>query len=134
MEKSIMLLLLLSGMLFCGETVWQKSLSDAFSVAEKEHKVVMVMVEGTHCRWCKKMRSQTLSSEKAIQALSAFVNVRVNESDPSAMKVLPPLKGVPTIFFLYPDKRVIEHVEGYYSVEDFLSFIKDVRRKTWQVN
>ena len=133
MEKIVLLFLTLCGMLLADDLIWQKDLESAFALADKEHRTVMVMVEGEHCRWCKKMRYRTLGNDRVIAALKSFITVRVDEADETAMKILPPVQGVPTIFFLQPDKKVIETVTGYYGVDDFLSFVKDVKRQTWQV-
>ncbi len=118
-------------LLSASDIVWQKDLAQALQQARQEHKLVMVMVEGKHCRWCKKMRYRTLSNESVTQKLSSYINVRVDEQDKKAMSMLPSIRGVPTIFFLYPDKKVIESVEGYYNVEDFLSFFKEIEQKVW---
>ena len=125
--------ILLGTLLQAGDILWQKDLQHAFETARKENRLLMVMVEGEHCRWCKKMRYRTLDDEKVSRKLENFVNVRVDEADKKSMKVLPPVKGVPTIFFLYPDGKVIETATGYYGVDDFLSFFKAVEQKVWQV-
>ena len=108
---------------------WQKELSSAFAKAAKEDKVVMVMVEGEHCKWCKKMRYRTLGDESVEKKLSDYVNVRVLEENENAVKTLPKIDGVPTIFFMSADKKVIQKLVGYYDVDDFLSFITTVEEK-----
>jgi len=134
MKKIVWLLLTAAGLLFSADIVWQKDMQTAFALAEKENKLVMVMVEGEHCRWCKKMRYRTLGDEGVIEKLQKhYVSVRVDELDKAAMKILPPVKGVPTIFFLYPNKKVIERVTGYYKADDFMSYLKEIDRKVWQV-
>jgi len=45
------------------------------------------------------------------------------------MAVLPPIQGVPTIFFMKEDKAVLEEIVGYFNIEDFLSYIDDVEKK-----
>jgi len=133
MKKTIILFVSLIGLLLADDLIWQKNLQSALATAQKEHRVVMVMVEGEHCRWCKKMRYRTLSDEAVVDALKPYVTVRVDETDRNAMGELPRVEGVPTIFFISPDKKVIETVTGYYNVDDFLSFVKEVKRKTWQL-
>ncbi len=125
--------MLLLTLLSAGDIVWQKDLESALSLAEKEHRLVMVMVEGEHCRWCKKMRYRTLDDARVVQKLSSYVNVRVDENDRTAMKLLPAIRGVPTIFFLSPDRKLLQKVEGYYAADDFLSFFKGIEQQTWQL-
>lgn len=126
MYKIILGFLLVSSTLFSLE--WVKDLNTAFAMAKKEHKDVMVFVEGEHCRWCKKMKGRTLSDESVEKRLEKFVVVKVMREDPSAMAVLPDIKGVPTTFFMNSEKKVLESVIGYFNVEDFISYINDVEK------
>jgi thioredoxin-related protein len=127
MNKIILGLLLLSSTLFSIE--WVKDVDTAFTLAKKEHKKVMVLVEGENCRWCKKMKYRTISDEAVEKRLEKFVVVKVMREDPSAMAVLPKVKGVPTIFFMKENKAVLEEVVGYFDVEDFISYINTVEKK-----
>ena len=127
MNKIILGILLLSSTLFSVE--WSKDLDTAFTQAKKEHKNIMVVVEGENCRWCKKLKHRTLSDEAVEKRLQKFVTVKVMREDPSAMSVLPEVKGVPTIFFMNENKVVSEEVLGYVNVEDFISYINDVEKK-----
>lgn len=127
MQKILGLLLLFSSLLFSLE--WVKDLNTAFDLAKKEHKSVMVMVEGEHCRWCKKMKHRTLSDEGVEKRLEKFVVVKVMREDSIAMSLLPQINGVPTIFFMTSDKEVIQTVVGYFDVMDFTSYINDVENK-----
>lgn len=124
MNKIILGLLFLSSTLFSVE--WVKDIDTALALAKKEHKNVMVLVEGENCRWCKKMKYRTLSDESVEKRLEKFVAVKVMREDSSAMSVLPKVKGVPTIFFMNENKSVLEEIIGYLDVEDFISYINDV--------
>ena len=127
MNKIVLGLLLLSSTLFSVE--WVKDIDRAFALAKKEHKNIIVLVEGENCSWCKKLKHRTLSDETVEKRLEKFVTVKVMREDPSAMSVLPPVKGVPTIFFMKENKAVVEEVLGYVNVEDFISYINDVEQK-----
>ncbi len=127
MNKIILGLLLLSSTLFSVE--WVKDIDTALTLAKKEHKNIMVLVEGEHCRWCKKMKHRTLSDESVEKRLEKYVVVKVMREDGNAMSVLPPVQGVPTIFFMKENKAVVEEIIGYFNVEDFLSYIDDVEKK-----
>jgi thioredoxin-related protein len=127
MKKIVLGLLLLSSTLFSIE--WVKDVDTAFTLAKKEHKNIMVLVEGENCRWCKKLKYRTLSDEAVEKRLEKFVTVKVMREDPSAMSVLPPVKGVPTIFFMKENKSVVEEILGYVNVEDFISYVNDVEKK-----
>jgi len=128
MNKIVLGVLLLSSTLFSLE--WIKDLDTAFAMAKKEHKNMMVFVEGENCRWCTKMKHRTLSDETVEKRLEKFVVVKIMREDPKAMSVMPKIQGVPTIFFMKEDKAVIEEIVGYFNVEDFISYISDVEKKT----
>ena len=128
MSKVILGFLLLSSTLFSLE--WAKDLNSAFALAKKEQKNVMVLVEGENCSWCKKFKYRTLQDEAVEKRLEKFVVVKVMRENPSAMSQLRNTKGVPTTFFMKANKDVIEEVIGYFSVEDFISYINDVEKKT----
>jgi len=127
MKKLILSIFVLSGTLLAVD--WVKDINTALETAKKEHKNVMVMVEGEHCRWCKKMKGRTLTDDAVEKRLENFVVVKVFREDGSAMAKLPPIEGVPTIFFMKEDKAIIEKVVGYFNVEDFISYINDVEKK-----
>lgn len=127
MKKIIMGILVLTSALFSVE--WVKDINTALTLAQKEHKNIMVLVEGENCRWCKKMKHRTLTDESVEKRLEKFVLVKVMREDGNAMAVLPPVEGVPTIFFMKENKAVIEEVIGYFNVEDFISYIDDVEKK-----
>lgn len=127
MKKIILGLLFLSSTLFSLE--WVKDINTALTLAKKEHKNIMVFVEGENCRWCKKMKYRTLSDESVEKRLEKFVVVKVMREDGDTMSVLPPVQGVPTIFFMKENKTVIEEIIGYFDVVDFLSYIDDVEKK-----
>jgi len=127
MIKIVMALLVFSGSLFALE--WAKDLNTALNSAKKEHKAVMVMVESTHCRWCKKMKNHTLSDVSIEKRLESFVVVKVMRDDGISMDKLPPVHGVPTIFFMKDDRSILEEVVGYFDVKDFSSYIDDVEKK-----
>ena len=127
MRKIILMMMLLTGSIFALD--WVKDIDTALEVAKKEHKNIMVMVESESCRWCKKMKGRTLSDDAVEKRLEKFVLVKVMREDGNAMAKLPPVRGVPTIFFMKEDKAIIEEIIGYFNVEDFVSYINDVETK-----
>ena len=127
MIKIALTLLMLSSVLLALD--WVKDLDTALATAQKEHKNIMVMVEGEHCRWCKKMKGRTLSDENVEKRLEKFVVVKVMRENGTAMAKLPPVDGVPTIFFMKPSKAVIQEVLGYEDVSDFNATLNDVDKR-----
>ena len=124
-------LILLSTQLYA-EVVWQKNFSQSLELAKKEQRVLMLFVESKSCRWCKKMKNRTLSDERVIKRLKPYVSLKVMRDDIDVMRELPSIHGVPTIFFMTANKKILETVVGYFNIEDFLSYIDDVEGKLKQ--
>ena len=108
------------------DLAWQKEVPAAFDLAKKEHKIVMLFVEGKNCRWCKKMKHRILSDEKVEKRLQPYILVKVMEENNESMKTLPEVQGVPTIFFMDAKRNVIEEVVGYFDVDGFITYIDSV--------
>ncbi|MEA3418994.1 MAG: thioredoxin family protein [Campylobacterota bacterium] len=129
MKKILLGLALLGGLFFSGalfaeDLNWEKDLNTAFAKAAKEKRPIMVMVEGEHCRWCKKMEHRTLEDDVVSKRLEKYVLVKIDREGKDA-KQLPAVKYVPTIFFMSPEKKIRERVTGYFNVLDFKSWIDD---------
>ena len=125
MKKLFIVLLLFSAWL-SADIHWQKDIPTAIELAKKEHKIIMVFVEGENCRWCKKMKYRTFGDEKVEQRLQPFISVKVMRENKEAVKHLPAIQGVPTIFFIDTDKKLLQDVIGYFDVDDFISYIDTV--------
>ena len=127
--KKIFIFLLLFSAWLTADISWQKEITTAIKVAKKENKTIMVFVVGQSCRWCVKMKRRTLSDENVDKRLKSYIAVKVYREDEKAVSELPEIYGVPTIFFMTPDKQIVESVVGYFNVEDFISYIDDVEKK-----
>ncbi len=111
--------------LFGEELKWESSLEGAFQESVKTQKPLMVMVESESCRWCKKMKEQTLSDEQIGESLQKFIIVLVDREKVSS-EFIPYAQYVPTIYFMTPDKKIINRVVGYFDISDFKSWLEDV--------
>jgi len=126
--KFLILSMFSSFALYAEGLTWVKDPKIAFTLAKREHKIVMFMVEGMHCRWCMKMKQRTLADETVRKKLVSYILVKVMREDINAIKDLPNIQGVPSIFFMTADKKILESVIGYFNIEDFLSYISDVEK------
>ena len=124
--------LLLATTLSAVELKWEKDLQSAFDRAVASQKPLMVMVESRSCRWCKKMKHRTLEEKKISVRLQNFVLVEVDRDTVSSPSV-PYAKYVPTIYFMTPEKKILETVTGYFDVSDFSSWIDDAEKKLTSV-
>jgi len=105
---------------------WEKNLRIAFEHAKKENKNVMIMAVSKGCGWCKKMKQKTLSHPKVAKRLENYILVQADRETPSQKEQLPPFNHVPILFFMTPNKEVIDNMRGYYEVEDFLEYLNEI--------
>ncbi len=122
---SIFFWALVGSPLFGRELQWESNLESAFQESAKTRKPLMVMVESESCRWCKKMKEQTLSDEQIVESLQKFILVLIDRERVSS-EFIPHAQYVPTIYFLTPDKQIADRVVGYFDVADFKSWLEDV--------
>ncbi|MFT7824238.1 MAG: thioredoxin family protein [Sulfurimonas sp.] len=120
-------LLLLGSTLHAAELVWEKDTETAFAKAKAEKKNVMLMVEASYCKWCKKMKQETLADEKVKKRLENYILVKIFRCDNEAMMILPELHyPAPTTFFMTLEGEIIEKAIGFFEAADFITFINDV--------
>jgi len=105
---------------------WEKDLKTAFTKAKKENKKLLIMAVSKGCRWCEKMKKETLSNRKVAKRLEKYILVKADRETSSERDQLPPFKHVPIIFFMTPDKEVIDNLRGYFEPEDFLEYITEL--------
>ncbi|MDD3591076.1 MAG: thioredoxin family protein [Sulfurovum sp.] len=127
MMKLWAVVLLFGSVLFGAELHWEKDTATAFAKAKVEKKNVMLMVEASRCRWCKRMKEETLADEEVKKRLQNYILVKVLRDDKEEMKVLPEsYYPAPSTFFMTPKGEIIERAIGFFEVEDFITYINDV--------
>ena len=126
--RFLYIFILLTLFINADELHWEKSLSEAFKKAKIEDKTLMVMVQSPHCRWCVKMKRDTLADSNISKRLKQFILVKIERGSEES-KNLPYAKYLPTIYFIKKDKIVLEKVIGYCGVMDFNSWIDDVKKR-----
>jgi len=111
------------------EISWSSDLIGAIREAKRSGKPLMVLLEGRYCRWCKKLDKEVLHDDAVVDRARRYIAVRIERKDAAALSLLPPTRGVPTVFFLSPQRKVLATALGYYNKEDFLSFFDEAERK-----
>ena len=117
------------------ELNWLHSYKEALTKAKKEQKNVMLLVTSERCGWCRKLEKTTLKDEKVIERLNKnYIVVHLNRGEgdyPDSFKV----SSVPATLFLRVDGTlIIKKVVGYWSSEDYLSYLDDVDYKLGKRN
>jgi thioredoxin-related protein len=105
---------------------WVKDLETAFKKAKEENKNVIIMAVSVGCGWCKKMKQRTLSNPTVAKRLEKYILVQADRETPSQREQLPPFKHVPILFFMTPQKEMIDNMRGYYTAEDFIEYLNEI--------
>ena len=105
---------------------WEKDLPTAFARAKAENKPLLVMAVSKGCRWCDKMKEKTLSNPKVAKKLEKYIMVQADRETPSQRDQLPEFRHVPIIFFMTPEKEIIDNLRGYFQADDFLDYINEM--------
>ncbi len=127
--RYIITILLMLSTLQADDITWNSSFAAAKAKAQKEEKIIYVVITSETCRWCRKLEATTLEDKVVIKNLNkkyaAVALTRGKDKYPPCLKA--PM--VPMTYFLAPDGRVIYSVPGYWQIEDYLSMMGDVERK-----
>ncbi len=127
--RYIITILLMLSTLQADDITWNSSFAEAKAKAQKEDKIIYVVITSETCRWCRKLEATTLEDKVVIKNLNkkyaAVALTRGKDKYPPCLKA--PM--VPMTYFLAPDGRVIYSVPGYWQREDYLSMMGDVERK-----
>lgn len=126
--KKLLIIMTLGMSLLNAELVWQNDLNKATVIAKKNKQNIFVLVESNHCRWCKLLKETTLNDPKIQAKLNKFILVKTMRED-SAKYSLPPIIGVPTMFIIIPDRKIIEQGIGYLETEDLSDVIDKFNKK-----
>lgn len=114
---------------------WSFDYEEAVQTGLKQDKPIMVLITSKRCKWCKKFKAKTLSNDKIINRLNNdFITVEVTrKKDDYPYKKLR-ARAVPTIYFINKNgKPVMRPVIGYWSIENFNSYLDDAQRKIKKV-
>ena len=124
MKKIALSLVLGTTLLFAG---WAKNYDEALERAEKEQKIVMVMLSSEGCPACEYMKDVVFDDDNVMTELDAgFVPVEIdihNQFVPSGLGYI----GTPTFHFLKPDGKKVERLDGGANVMDFTTKMREAK-------
>ncbi len=125
--KYILIIIALSGMLLATELGFSNDYNAVMKQAEKENKDVYMLITSESCRWCRKFEDLTLSNPTFVKEFKKeYVVLHITRNKdivPSQFFA----KRVPKHYFLTNKGEEIHSFLGYWNVEDFSSFLLDVK-------
>ena len=94
------------------------SYDKGFSLAEKREKYVLMFFDANWCYWCRVINRQMRENKKINDYLrKKFVLIRVDVDKEQDLIAKYRISGVPTLWFLKPDKELIAPIPGYVEPE-----------------
>ena len=124
MKKIFLLFTLFTGLLFA-EMEWT-DYDDALEKAEKENKVVMVMLSREGCAGCEYMKDIVFMDTKILEQFNKdFIAVHIDiQQDfiPDGLTFI----GTPTFHFIDKDEKRIDRIDGGVNAKDFANKLKVV--------
>ena len=121
MKQLLLLTLLFCSSLFA-ELSWAKSYDDAFALAKKEQKDVLLILSQENCQACWYMKNIVLDDEQLIEKIEAryvVVELDIHKDDIHELAY----SGTPTLYFLSSDKKVIKRLNGVYNIKELSSML-----------
>ncbi len=109
---------------------WGSQLSEGFKVAQAQKRPLLVMISEPDCRWCVKLKEQTLSDTKVQHLLEGFVRVKIRRSDRTQSGQIHAFDGkIPSLFVMTPKGEVVTSIVGYYKPDDLLDYLQEATRE-----
>lgn len=126
MKKIILILFLVGSSLFA-DLIWNHDIEEGYDKAEKEHKVIFVILSQKGCPACKYMQNVVLKNKNVVKALEKdFVTVHLDihtDDVPLALEHF----VTPTLYFVDSEEKVLHRVDGYENAKDLLEELENVK-------
>ncbi len=121
--KKLLLMLCVPALLISGD------LKSSLLEAKKTNKPLMVLVTAQHCKYCSKMKKETLNNKDVKNNIKDFLFTKVDKTSLDAKKFLPNTRYTPTVYFISPKFTIVNTVKGYLNAYDFNMWVDDTRSK-----
>ena len=125
MKNIILIMLFVTSSLFA-QINWVKDLDDAYEIAEKENKVIFVILSQKGCPACNYMKDVVLKNKNVIEEFNKdFIAVHLDiHEDPVPLELEHFV--TPTLFFLNSDEEILYKINGYKNEKEFLDELDNI--------
>lgn len=108
---------------FAAEVNYLRNYEMAIKTAKKENKIVMLVVVGDYCPWCKKFERKTLSDPAVMtKTKESFVGIVIDKYKDKGkypQEFSAPL--IPAVFFINPkDGKSLQETVAYMKPDEFI--------------
>ena len=126
MKKLILIFTLLTTLLSAGEIKWVEDYDDAIEMAQKNNKVVMVMLSREGCPACEYMEDIVFTNDEVLKILNKdFIPVHIDIYKgfvPDGLTYI----GTPTFHFVNKNEKIIDTLVGGKNSKTFMEKLSAV--------
>lgn len=127
MIKKIILIATFMSVTLLADMNWSANLGLAYDMAERDDKLVMVMLTQTGCPGSATMESGALIEQKVVDSLNKdFMVVQLNVDDDDISSILV-YSETPTFYFLNSEKEILDVFKGIKNEQEFLEQLEKVK-------
>ena len=99
------------------------SFEEAVQRAKDEHKVILLEISETGCKYCEKMENEVFPTEKVVDELNDdFIILRIN-GDEQELPLGLSLQMTPMHVFVSEDEDIKDMTFGFLEADDFLELL-----------
>jgi len=125
MKKIFLTLMFIATSLFA-EVHWFNNLEDAYDVAEKEHKILFVILSQEGCPACIYMKNVVLKDTNVMKNLNKnYISVHLDIHHDDIPLELEHFV-TPTLYYLNSDEEILYRKNGYENVKELLDDLDSV--------
>ncbi|MDP3119692.1 MAG: DUF255 domain-containing protein [Sulfuricurvum sp.] len=108
---------------FAAEVNYLRNYEMAIKTAKKQNKIVMLVVVGDYCPWCKKFERKTLTDSaimaKTNESFVAIIIDKYKDKGKYPQEFSAPL--IPAVFFINPkDGKSVQETVAYMKPDEFM--------------
>ena len=106
---------------------WAEDIENAYSVALKENKIVMVMLSSKGCPACDYMKGIVFEDKKFMSFFNKkFIAVHVDIHEDFVPEGLEHF-ATPTFYFLNSNEKVLHRIDGAHNSKKFRKELKELK-------
>ena len=124
MKKTVLIIAFLITSLF-GDINWAEDVDDAYEIAAKENKIVMVMLSRKGCPACEYMKGIVFEDKNFMSSFNkSFIAVHVDIHEdfvPQGLEYF----ATPTFYFLNSKEKVLHRIDVAHNSKEFLQELEE---------
>ena len=111
---------------------WQ-TYAQGRELAKNQNKHIFLYFHADWCTYCRKLKKTTFQDKTVLKYLKKnFISIKVDTDKNQEMATQWNVKGLPTLWFLKPDRSKISNIPGYVDKKQFLHILKYIHTQSYE--